>query len=498
MLVVTLIKVIVFFIFLLIFLVRWLFWLALMQQKEYRCDRIIHFSKTLDGQKALLKILPHSKDFTRTGLKRPVKTLRALTTGITSLLIITSLSYFFGTFGPIYLFCWLVFVLIFMPVIIYLAVLPTTLFYELEIKRQQQQAVQKINQAKPKIIGLTGSYGKTSTKLLLTHVLSYQYSVFATEKSFNTRYSLSKNINQKFVNQELAIIEYAAYKPGEIKHLANLYHPDAAVITGLTDQHLALFKTRQAIIQAKAELVKALPKKGKVFVNGADPGATKIAQYGLGVSSSSDKVHHRQIIPYSGPNSRIKIERVWINQQGRLNFCWQDRLILTRLIGKHYLQACQAAIKIGLEFGLTPETIAQALMEFKPPSYFVNTKVNSAGALIIDDGRTSNPKGFKAALDLLANFKGPNKKLVLVTSGIVDLGQKSEKIHRQLAIEANKLVHLVIYSGREGKAQFENQFDLNVMTKRDKIKAIINRFNRNYIVLIEGHIPQWLRQLLEK
>ncbi len=477
---------IILILFLCFFLIRWLRWLAIVQQKEYRWDRLNIFIKTPEGKKALTQILPDFKSFTLSRLKRPVRTMRITVVALISLgfslawlICLFSISFSFFLLG-------LVFWLIAIPVVVYISLIPTQLVFWLISKYYQQQARNKISQAEPTVIGITGSYGKTTTKVILAQVIKQNFSVFATKKSFNTRYSFPKDIYQRYQGEEMAVLEYAAYQPGEISYLANLIPPQFSVITGLADQHLALFKSRENIVRAKSELVAAQDLSQPVFVNGADKGAVTIAQAGGA----------KEIIDYSGEEAQVRVSEIKLNQKGQLSFVWNEQKIQTKLVGTHYLQAIRAAIAVGQYLGMSQSKIVRGLSQFEPPDYFIRSCLTGQGFTAIDDGRTTNPVGFKAAIELTKQLKEKYDWVGLMSSGIVDLGSKSAVTHQQLAEQAQNVFDEVWYVGKSGLNQFEEQFKDQLYTRENQIRNRIDQVDKNGILLIEGRIPLSLRKYL--
>jgi len=478
-----------------IFFVRLLRWLAVVQQKEYRLDRIILFLKSKEGKQDFFRLVPKPHDFTRTGLKRPVQTMRVKAITFLSLLILMILMrlFLFGItdseiFFQILYFIFLAMIYTFLPIIVVLAITPTAFLSYIYTFYQLSKAQGKFAKMKPLVIGITGSYGKTTTKLILDHVLSKRYQTFVTPKSFNTKYSVPKSINKGFSNQKIAILEYAAYTKGEIKFLTKYFKPDIAIITGLAPQHLGLFGSLQNIVQAKSELVKALADKTRVFVNARDEGTLKIAKAG-----GAEKT-----IAFSGKQSVVKLDNVKINEEGGLSFSWKGHTVNTSLVGEHYLDAIRAAIVLAKYLEIPDQIIVKALSTFKQPDYFINLKKGPNSAVLIDDGRSCNPEGFKAALELLAWYKAKGKKTVLVTAGIVDLGDKSATIHKQLAGEAKNIVDLVLYAGEDGKDQFKKVFANQLKGSRLAVMEELDIFNQDTVILIEGKIPRWLEKKLFK
>jgi UDP-N-acetylmuramoyl-tripeptide--D-alanyl-D-alanine ligase len=468
-----------------IFLVRWSRWLAVVQQKEYRIDRISAFIKSREGLRDFLRIWPRSSDFTRTGLKRPVKTARALlvgaiSAGVTGLVILLATILFQSTLAILSAF---LFTYIFVPIILFISCLPTAVAAEILTLKTLKQAQQKLQKGKPMVIGVGGSYGKTSTKHLLHHVLSQKFSVFVTPKSHNTKYSIAKSICLNYTDQKIALLEYGAYKIGEIEYLTNWFPVQLAIETGFTLQHLGIFGSEENSLHAESELIAALPQNGKVFCNSEDPGAAKICEYGR-------EKNQAEVVSYSGPNSAVIFSKLWLNEMGELEFMWNDKEVHTHLIGKHYRVNIQGVIAVAKELGMSDEEVISALESFVPNSSFVRSQKLVSGALLIDDGGTSNPKGFAAAIELAEAIKKTNK--ILFTSGIVDLGDKSAAVHKELATAAKKVFSQVVHLGVDGQAEFAEVFAENLITQETDIVPVLAQIDKNTLILIEGKIPKSL------
>jgi UDP-N-acetylmuramoyl-tripeptide--D-alanyl-D-alanine ligase len=485
-----------FFLILLIFvLVRSLLWLTRLQQKEYRWDRLWHYLKTEDGRKDLLKIFPSSKDFLRTGLVRPKITARML---VVVLLYVALLSWLVFTFfeleGWFVLFVYLT-ILFFIPLIILIVSIPTAVIFEWQVWLKMKKAQKQIITHKPKIIGITGSYGKTSTKIILKHVLSQKYSVYATQRSFNTRYSLARDIVYRYQGQEIVIIEYAAYKPGEIKWLAQRIQPHWAVITGLVEQHLAIFGSVKNIIKAKAELIESLKPDGLVFVNAKDPRSNMIVEYARQKIFLSDK----QIIPYGGVQSQIELSQQQLTNDGHLSFVLNDTKVVTKLVGYRYSTIIQAGIAVARELGLTWQQIIEGLQTFEPPLFFVQLFQHNQKFWLLDDGRTTNPMAFFDVIDLAQEIIDKKKikgRKILITSGIIDLGEETNKIHLKLAKKAKAIFTDVVYTGNPGKRQFVKIFGHKVISEKNDIEQLLLSLGSQDFVAVEGWVPLWLQHQL--
>jgi len=460
-------------------LLRWFRWLAIVQQKEYRLDRIELFLKTSEGKKELITFWPfRGLHLALDQIKRPVRTMRIKIISLLSLVII-SLTFLLP--GKLWLHLFLL--MLFLPAVVITATFPTTIISEIITWTTLKKAQRKLQDKNPIIIGITGSYGKTSTKQLLAHVLAKKFSVFATPQSFNTRYSVAKSILKNYKNQEIAILEYGAYTKHEISYLTKWFQPNLAIITGITQQHLGLFGNLQTIIQAKSELLDALPDDGVVFCNGADSNVKKICQE-----------KKQTIISYSEGSDLIKLEKIQLNKQGQLFLKWKEKTIKTKLVGKHYQQTIQAVIAVATHSGMNSTQITKALSSFKPSDKFIQSKQLKNGSIIINDGQTANPKGFDAAILLARSFSNPHK--ILLTSGIIDLLNQSQSIHKILAQKSKNTFLEVLYTGIDGREEFEKIFGKKCITEIDEIKKRLKQLPKDSLLLIEGRISKGILEEL--
>jgi len=482
-------------IFILPLIVRWLLWLNVFQKKEYRLDRLFSYLKTEEGQKEMLMILPQKGSLSRQTLKRPKPTLRVVLLAIFSLVVLLIATFWGISHSSLLFLLWLLILLILIPDIILLCSLPFLLVFHIVVRVLLFLAQYKLNRTKPMIIGITGSYGKSSTKHLLAHLLSEKYEVFTTERSYNTPFSLAMQILTRYQGEKVVVLEFAAYKPGEIKFLAKKFSPKISIITGLTSQHLATFGSIKNIIEAKAELIEVLPGDGLVFFNDADEGTAKIVEYGLSRKSKKNIVYS-----YSSPDLNIKYSPLLINQLAQLSFELNRIKVDTKIIGEQFFPIIKGAVVVSKQLGLSSGQIAKGLCSFQPNDLFINFFQHHSDFWILDDGRTANPAGFRAALALSQDIIKKRKitgNLFLITSGLIDLGDNSETIHFQLAKQSKDIFDKVVYLGEAGKEQFKKVYGDNLFSDITQAKKIIHQLTKNDFVLVEGRLPIEIAKLLE-
>src|SRR3989344_5170861 len=243
---------------LIIFTLKSLDFLYLFQTKEYRLDRILAFFK----EENILKVL-----YLRL-IRMPAITIRNLLIAQGILFNIIPLYLLFKNLN-------LGFLLIFIflsPVLALLTMLLGVLLSEIPVQIYRKiiiyQARQMVKNSKTVFIGITGSYGKTSTKEFLAEILSQKYITDKTEKNYNSDIGVSLSILKNLKpDSQYFIAELGAYKKGEIKKICDIIQPKYGILTGIGNQHLHLFGSQKNLLAAKAELLESLPPEGIAFIN---------------------------------------------------------------------------------------------------------------------------------------------------------------------------------------------------------------------------------------
>ncbi len=487
--------------------------LALLQQKEYRLDRWLLFWRSAEGMRELWKLLPTRHDLSRGGFRRPKITARITITAtiVFGFLVLAHsavafqvLSQLFSTDAayelnvPVALLTGVLYAValhITTPLWVTLALAPSVIAAHVITLRELQRARDKIV-GKAHIIGITGSYGKTSTKQLLAAVLSSREPVFSTKRSFNTRFSVAHNINQAYSGESTAVIEYAAYTKGEIAELARWIPPNCAVITGLTEQHLGLFGSLGAIIAAKSELVKARPPRATVFYNADDPGALQIVRR----AGRSDVVE----IPFSGKSLAPRV-----SPEGQLAVSIPasdlsegthsrsstgskvSTTIQTNLTGSQYAGTVAAAVAVARNFATPDAAITRVLTDFIPTDNFITSYQLAHGTQLIDDGGSCNPAGFLAACELAKVVERQSRWLLF--GGVVDLADEELSVHKRLATAAEPVFDQVLYLGEVGKSAFIEVFGDRVVSEREAVLKLLADVPLDSLLVIEGRVPGWLQ-----
>lgn len=306
-------------------------------------------------------------------------------------------------------------------------------------KKFYNQAKKKLEEmTNMQVIGITGSYGKTSTKYILSTILEQKYNVLMTPESFNTTLGVVKTINEKLNSMhQIFICEMGAKNIGDIKEICDLVNPEYGVLTAIGPQHLETFKTIENVRRTKMELVEATHKKA--FVNYEDENIkqTKIEKENVKYGMSEDCDIYAYDIHITESGSIFSVH----TKEGEITN------IKTKLLGEHNIVNIVSAIAVAKELNLSNEQIKAGIRFLKPVPHRLELIKKANGLTIIDDAYNSNIQGAKKALETLKLFKGKNR--ILVTPGIVDLGEYSEKYNYELGKKAASCADYIILVGEK-------------------------------------------------
>ncbi len=269
------------------------------------------------------------------------------------------------------------------------------------------------------VVGITGSVGKTTTRLMIDAVLGSKFSGVASPHNYNNHIGVPLSLLRLEREQRYAALELGASAKGEIARLAELCQPQIGVITRIGEAHLGTFGTQRDLAEAKAELLPALPRDGVAVLNGDDPWLRQLA------------VRSACRVLWVGRTAACDLSAVEVHSAGGLlQFRVDSQRYTVPVWGRHHLTSALAAIAVGLEFGLAPAEIAAALADFQPPSMRCQV-TDVAGGKLIDDSYNSSPSAMRAALQLLREVEVPGERVV-VCGDMKDLGPSSQQWHRRL------------------------------------------------------------------
>lgn len=296
---------------------------------------------------------------------------------------------------------------------------------EANINRKYYQDAERILRGMPdlKIIGVTGSYGKTSTKHYLNRILSEKYDVMMTPGSFNTTMGVIRTVREYLKPyNEVFIVEMGAKQPGDIKEICDLVHPEIGIVTAVGEQHLESFKTIENVQRTKFELIDSLPADGLAIVNDDFPFVAnrrvdnaECVRYAVSATDASD--YRAEEISYSPRGTSFTV----VTPDG-------DCIpFSTHLVGECNVSNLLAAIIVALRMGVAVEKIQYAVSNIEQVEHRLNMKRTAGGVTIIDDAFNSNPTGSKMALDVLKMMTGGRR--IIVTPGMIELGDRQAELN---------------------------------------------------------------------
>lgn len=269
------------------------------------------------------------------------------------------------------------------------------------------------------VVGITGSYGKTSTKHYLNRILSEKYSVLMTPGSYNTPMGVVRTVRELLQPyNNLFIVEMGAKNIGDIKEICDIVHPKFGIITAVGEQHLESFKTIENVQHTKFELIDALPADGFGVLNNDFPYIAnrqvknvEVCRYTVDHSNESD--YHAEDITYSVHGTKFKI----VGHGKSLE-------LETRLVGECNISNLLAAVIMSMRLGVPDNKIKYAVSKIEQVEHRLNIKRTAGGIVIIDDAFNSNPEGSRMALDVLSRMTEGGR--IVITPGMIELGSKQE------------------------------------------------------------------------
>ncbi len=362
---------------------------------------------------------------------------------------------------------------------------------ELSINNGYTKDAKRILKSCPdlKIIGITGSYGKTSVKYYLTTLLRAKYNVLMTPESYNTPMGVVKTVRGSLkATHEIFVCEMGAKWVGDIKELCDIVHPQHGVITSIGPQHLESFKTLDAVKNTKFELSDSLPEGGMLFLNADDE---NIKAHGsnrpfISYSIDSEADYRAFDISVSERGTTFSVK----TPEG------ESEQFSTKLIGRHNVLNIVGAIAISHKMGISLKELKGQVrrLEGVPHRLQLSDKGNMT---IIDDAYNSNPSGTKAALEALSLFDGYK---ILVTPGMVELGVKQNELNREFGRNAAKVCDYVVLVGQKQAVPIkagltDEKYDESKIFVANTIEEAlshvyaINSEGRKKIVLLENDLP---------
>ena len=500
-----------------------LFWLYLWQLKEYHIGRFIDHFRTEKGKKLfknklfilklaaifilfisysefilgfilavyLVETIKFLYDFLKKRVKKPVFTKKTIF--LLFLIFLFEICYFLIYFPDKNLILYLLVFDILTPFVVSGIVLlfqPLTVLLRNQIIKKAKLKRERFKDLLA--IGITGSYGKTSTKEFLALILSEKFKVLKTKEHQNSEIGISgcilDDLNE---SHEIFIAEMGAYNKGGIKLLADIVKPKIGILTGINEQHLATFGSQENIIQAKYELIESLPEQGVAIFNTNNEYCqlmyekTKIAKI-----SSKD----------------IKIEDVKIEKE-QLSFKLSSKdgdsaFFEVNLLGGQNIENIILATSCAKELGMNLGEIARACQKIERSQGGMKFLKGVSGLNILDSTYSANPNGVISHLEYLGLWKG---KKAIIMPCLIELGRASKKVHREIGLRIARSCNLAIITTKECfpeikksvlKAGMNEENILFLEDSKEIIERVKSFSGSKDVVLLEGRIPKDIKKSL--
>ena len=292
------------------------------------------------------------------------------------------------------------------------------------------------------IIGITGSFGKTSTKHYLTRILSEQFDVLMTPGSFNTPMGVIRTVREQLrPNHKIFVCEMGAKQKGDIKEICDLVHPEIGIITAVGPMHLESFRSIENVQGTKFELADSLPSDGLAVINNdfeycANRNVNNVKAIRYTVNDRNDAQYFGRNISYSPQGTSFTVT-------GPDGYTIE---LTTRLVGECNISNLIGAVIVAKHLGVPDEKIRYAVSHIEQVEHRLNIKRTPGGINIIDDAFNSNPSGSKMAVDVLEGFS--SGKRIIVTPGMIELGDKQFELNREFGTYIAGKADVVIVVGQ--------------------------------------------------
>jgi UDP-N-acetylmuramoyl-tripeptide--D-alanyl-D-alanine ligase len=331
----------------------------------------------------------------------------------------------------------------------------------------ERRARQRLNRTRPVIIGVTGSYGKTSTKFAIEKLVAREGEVLATPGSYNTTLGVVRTINENLTgDHKFFVVEMGAKQRGDIAEIAEFTRPHIAVLTAIGPAHLETFESVENVRRAKYEIVEALAPDGVAVMNTDNPEvraladgtrSVKVIRYGLDVDGGPHLTASDIEITPDGTSFTIVDARS--NDTARTQ---------TSLLGRHSIANLLGAVAVALEVGRSLPELVGPIRRLEAVEHRLQIIKGAGGVTVIDDAFNSNPDGAAAALEVVDAMNASPK--IIVTPGMIELGPLQPEANERFGEHAGRVADTVIVVAR---------------VNRDALVAGVHRGGRAEVVTVD-------------
>lgn len=378
---------------------------------------------------------------------------------------------------------------VFAPLVAIVANAITAPFEKLNNKKYVKRAKAKLKERSPIVIGITGSFGKTTAKNLLKVMLESKYTVLSTPGNYNTPMGICKTVNGAPLDEQVFIAEMGARYKGDIKELCDIVSPTYGIITAVGDMHIETMGSRDGVADTKFELGAALPQTGLLVLNGYNADCRKLGE--------RETACVTETTGDDGAKTYVGYENLKINGSGT---CFtlvigEDKYDVTcKLLGGHIAETVCACARLALELGIDRADIVKAAENAPQVEHRLQIVPSvDPSVTVIDDAYNSNPVGAKNALDVLACF---DCKKVVITPGFVELGGIEKECNTRLGGQIAAVCDYAFLIGsraadiKKGAVKAGmNEGVITVCASRNEAVAALKDITGERVILFENDLP---------
>jgi UDP-N-acetylmuramoyl-tripeptide--D-alanyl-D-alanine ligase len=422
--------------------------LHVFQLEGYKRKRFLHWCRANPSQARFLRPMGTKKPLVMTGRAWRILITATVLNGLASL-VLPGMAHLMGG-APYDIATWaLVTVLLFFgaPSVLTAADWLVSPIQTIINNSFRRRARARLDEVAPVVIGVTGSFGKTSTKFAIARLLGPPDVSFATQGSYNTPMGVVRAINEDLaVTHRYVVLEMGAYRAGDIAELCDFAQHSIGVLTAIGPAHLERFGSMDAIKKAKYEIVQKLPRDGVAVMNIDDLNVRALADRTTGVPViryGMDRTGEPNVTAKDHSYSPEGTTATIVDADGG------ELRVTTKLLGEHAIGHILAGVAVARLQGIPLADLGPRIESLEPVEHRLQLIRGAGGVTVIDDAFNSNPAGAAAALDVLADFDQKEaNQIVVVTPGIVELGDLQAEANERFGAHAATVADYLVVVGR--------------------------------------------------
>lgn len=374
------------------------------------------------------------------------------------------------------------------------------IFVDNTLSALQALATSYRNQLSVKVIGITGSNGKTTTKDMVNSILATSFKIHKTKGNLNSQIGLPLTILEVSDEDEIAVLEMGMSETGQIERLSKIAQPDIAIITMIGLSHIATLGSREGIAKAKLEIVAGLKENGLLIYNGDEP----LLQQ-LKTTRTNKKV---RFITFGKTSENDLFPKTISEDGGEFKFVTNyenSPEYSLPLMGRHNIHNALASIAVGKELIINEENIVYGLKNLSLTDMRMQKLKSSKGFTIINDAWNASPNSVKAAIETFQDLSGYNEK-ILVLGDMLELGENEIEYHKEIGrfIDPSKIDFLITFGqlsrflANEAKRSLGAE-RIKIVTDKEEIVTILNSVtNINDAILVKGSRGMAMEEVVNK